>query len=64
MSPDPLVILSIVGVATPDCGGGRKGPGIHCLACARFVREFAMNIINIFSDVQTWVETLNMTNFV
>ena len=48
-------------------GGGRKGPGIHCLQLHMrqiFVHEFAMNIINFFSDVQTWVETLNVTRFV
>ncbi len=38
----------------PFHGGKEKGLVSTVCACARFVREFAMNII---SDVQTWAET-------
>ncbi len=47
-------VLSPSLVPSPFSQGERKGP-------ARFVHEFAMNII---SDVQTLVETLNVTRFV
>ncbi len=44
----------------PFRGGKEEGLVSTVCACARFVREFAMNII---SDVQTWAET-NVTRFV
>ncbi len=51
-------------VPSPFSRGKEKGLVSTVCTRTRFVREFEMNIFNFFSDVQTWVETLNVMCFV